>query len=315
MPRRPRVEVEGALYHVITRGNNRQVVFKEDDDYRKFLSLLQREKQKHPFYLYAYVLMTNHVHLLVERQTDPLSGIMQRILTGYAQYWNRKYRKVGHVFQGRYKAILCQKDAYLSELVRYIHLNPVRAKMVRRAEAYRWSSHRAYLGLEKCPWLDSDEVLRYFGAKRKRAVEMYRAFVNAGSQQGHREELYGAVEGQILGGEEFVGEVKHRIGDVPVVRAKTEKETWDWTSLVRRVEAVLGVKLRESGEQGRTAAEVRWREVVIYVGRQRSGLTVTELGRRVGLDPANVVRGYERARERMRSDGEFRSLIERVLTD
>jgi hypothetical protein len=194
-------------------------------------------------------------------------------------------------------------------------LNPVRAKIVRRAEDYRWSSHRAYVGLENCPWLDSDEVLRYFGAKRKRAVETYRAFVNAGDQQGHREELYGAVEGRFLGGEEFVGEVKHRIGDVPVVRAKTEKETWDWTSLVRRVEAVLGVKLRESGGQGRTAAEVRRREVVIYVGRQRSGLTGTELGRRVGLDPSNVVRGYERARERMRTDGEFRSLVERVLAE
>jgi REP element-mobilizing transposase RayT len=118
MPRPPRVEFEGALYHVITRGNNRQPVFKDEADYQKFLSLLQREKQKPPFYLYAYVVMTNHIHLLVERQTDRLSGIMQRMLTGYGQYWNRKYRKVGHVFQGRYKAILCQKDAYLSELVR-----------------------------------------------------------------------------------------------------------------------------------------------------------------------------------------------------
>ncbi len=147
MPRPPRVEFEGALYHVITRGNNRQAIFKDEADYRTFLGLLERGKQKHPFYLYAYVLMPNHVHLLLERQTDSLSRIMQRLLTGYAQYWNRKYRKVGHVFQGRYKAILCQKDAYLSELVRYIHLNPVRAKMVRRPEDYVWSSHRAYLGL------------------------------------------------------------------------------------------------------------------------------------------------------------------------
>jgi REP element-mobilizing transposase RayT len=173
MPRRPRVEVEGALYHLITRGNNRQAVFKHDDDYRKFLSLLEREKQKHPFYLYAYVLMTNHVHLLVERQSDSVSGVMQRVLTGYAQYRNRKYRKVGHVFQGRYKAIVCQRDAYLSELVRYIHLNPVRAGMVKRVEDYRWSSHRAYMGLENCSWVDCEPVLRHFGARRKRAVQTY----------------------------------------------------------------------------------------------------------------------------------------------
>lgn len=121
MPRPLRVEFEGGLYHVIARGNNRQLIFKEEDDDRKVLRLLEREKQKHPFYLYAYVLMTNHVHLLLERQAEPLGRIMQRILTGHAQDWNRKYRKVGHLFQGRYKAMLCQKDGYFSELVRYIH--------------------------------------------------------------------------------------------------------------------------------------------------------------------------------------------------
>ena len=315
MPRPSRVEFEGALYHVITRGNNRRLIFKDEEDYRKFLSLLEREKQKHPFYLYAYVLMANHLHLLMEQQAEPLGRIMQRILTGYAQYWNRKYRKVGHLFQGRYKAILCQKDAYLSELVRYIHLNPVRAKVVRRAEDYAWSSHRAYLGLERCEWVDSEVVLRYFGARRKRAVELYRAFVRAGRRERHREDLYRGVEGRFLGGDEFVSEVKHRIAEAPVAKPKRSAKVWRWSEVVRRVEAALGVKLREVRGRGRAASQLTAKELLIYVGRERSGLTVAELARRLGIDPTNVGRGYERARERLDTDESFRNLAARVLAE
>ena len=114
MARKARVELEGGLYHVITRGNNRQTIFKSDADYQKFLLLLEVQKQKLPYFLYAYCLMSNHVHLLIERQADAVGRIMHRVLTGYSQYYNRKYRKVGHVLQGRHNAILCQTDRYLS---------------------------------------------------------------------------------------------------------------------------------------------------------------------------------------------------------
>src|SRR6267142_1455660 len=146
---KPRLEIEGGLYHVITRGNNRQLIFGSDDDHHRFLLQLAHQKGKLPFYLYAYCLMPNHIHLLVERQHDYISRVMQRLLTAYSQYHNRKYRKAGHLLQGRYKAILCQSDQYLAELVRYIHLNPVLVKMVRRPRDFRYSSHRAYLGLDE----------------------------------------------------------------------------------------------------------------------------------------------------------------------
>lgn len=128
--RKPRREIQGGLYHMITRGNNRQLIFCSDEDYRKFLLQLTHQKAKLLFYLYAYCLMPNHLHLLVERQQDSLSRVMQRLLTAYSQYHNRKYRKSGHLLQGRYKAILCLTDQCLAELVRYIHLNhrPARAK-------------------------------------------------------------------------------------------------------------------------------------------------------------------------------------------
>lgn len=182
-----------------------------------------------------------------------------------------------------------------------------------RAEDYRWSSHRAYLGVEKCSWVDCEPVLRHFGASRKRA-ESYQAFVNAGSGQGHREELSGAVEGRFVGGEGFVGEVKHRIGEAPVVKGKQRaQEVWNWAEAVRRVEEVLGVKLKQIQGRGKAAAQTRAKEVMIHVGRERGRLGGNELAERLGIDASNVTRGYERARERLRTDGEFRNLIERVL--
>ena len=148
MARKARAEVAGGLYHVITRGNNRQQIFNSSTDYEKFLSLLAVQKVRLPFFLYAYCLMTNHVHLLIERQADSIGRIMHRVLTGYSQYYNRRYGRVGHLLQGRHKAILCQSDRYLSELVRYIHLNPVRAGMVDKAEQYKYSGH---FGVKKQP--------------------------------------------------------------------------------------------------------------------------------------------------------------------
>ena len=126
MARKPRIHFPGALYHVIARGNRRQGIFRDDKDLQRFLTYLSDVKSRFPFRLYAYGLMKNHLHLLIEVDEVPLSRIMHSLLFGYAGYFNRRYGEAGHLFQGRYKAIVCDKDAYLLELVRYIHLNPVR---------------------------------------------------------------------------------------------------------------------------------------------------------------------------------------------
>src|SRR3989440_11173399 len=182
MARKTRAEVEGGLYHVITRGNNRRRIFDSPSDYGKFLALLAAQKIKLPFFLYAYCLMTNHVHLLIERQKDSVGQIMHRVLTGYSQYYNRRYQRVGHLLQGRHKAILCQSDQYLAQLVRYIHLNPVRARMVSSPDKYEFSGHRAYLGMPSIGIVDVDPVLRHFGVKKALAREHYREFVMAGAK-------------------------------------------------------------------------------------------------------------------------------------
>src|SRR5208337_2606050 len=159
MARPPRLEFPGAFYHIIVRGNHRQDIFLNEQDRLEYLSRVSHYKEKTGFILYAYVLMSNHVHLLIETPKSPVSKIMQLINFTYTHYFNRKYGKVGHLFQGRYKAILCDRDEYLLGLVRYIHLNPVRANIVSLPHEHLWSSHSEYLGLKK-GLADTDRVLR-----------------------------------------------------------------------------------------------------------------------------------------------------------
>jgi REP element-mobilizing transposase RayT len=190
MARRPRVHFPTALYHVIARGNQRQAIFSDEKDFRTYLSYLSEYKNKYSFHLYAYALMRNHLHLLMEAEESPLSKIMQVLQFRYTRYFNKRYRKVGHLFQGRYKAILCDKDVYLLELVRYIHLNPVRAGMVRRPEKYPWTGHLSYGGKGKVDLLDKDLVLSQFGKSRHLACRRYWQFVLDGLSMGHQKKYY-----------------------------------------------------------------------------------------------------------------------------
>ena len=248
MPRKPRIEIGGGLYHVITRGNNRRKTFRSHDDYLRFTSILQQQKSKLPFYLYAYCLMPNHVHLLIEMQDDPVSRIMQRVLTSYSQYHNRKYKKIGHLFQGRYKSIFCQTDRYLGELVRYIHLNPVRARIVKRPENYEYSGHRAYVGLEKSGLVDTEPVLRHFGGTKRRAVEVYTRFVEASLGQPSEDKYYRASEGRLLGSEGFVEEIRHRVGEHRPARRALERTSIE--ELLRASEKSSGLSLEEQRREG-----------------------------------------------------------------
>jgi len=255
-----KARIEGGLYHIVTRGNNRQRIFRSHEDYAQILRLLEAQKARLPFYLYAYCLMPNHIHLLLERRKDPISRIMHRLLTGYSQYHNRRYRKVGHLLQGRYKAILCQTDQYLAELVRYVYLNPVRAKLVRRPEDCRYSSHRAYLGLDKARVVDVEPVLRGFGARKQLAKEIFQKFVRAGMKLGRQEEFYRAEGGRILGSEEFVDSAIHRIGETGALVARVKKRAGnelDLRKLVEVVEVASGVRRSEFCGPGKSTR--KWR--------------------------------------------------------
>ena len=209
MARKPRIQFEGAFYHIIIRGNQRQDIFLDETDRRQYLERLHRYRNKCGFILYAYVLMSNHVHLLIETPNDPISRIMQMINFTYTQFFNRKYGKVGHLFQGRYKSYLCDKDSYLLNLVRYIHNNPVRAGLVKDAGAYEWSSYGDYLQRTK-GIVDTDKVLRLFSERPVIARRKYAEFMTAGEED-ESFSPYAAYEQQIVGGERFIEEVEKRV--------------------------------------------------------------------------------------------------------
>ncbi len=295
MPRKPRIEISGGLYHVIARGNNRRKIFRSHDDYIKFTATLESQKAKLPFFLYAYCLMPNHVHLLIEMQDDPLSQIMQRVLTTYSQYHNRRYKKIGHLFEGRYKSILCQTDRYLGELVRYIHLNPVRARIVKRPEDYQYSGHRAYLGLDKTGLVDTEPVLRHFGGSRKRAVESYIQFVESSLAEQSQDQYYRAAEGRLLGSEEFLEEIRHRIGDQRSGRRAPERASID--DLLIAAETSSGLSRLEICSKSKNRRTVAVKEAVIVLGRE-AGITNRVLAEALGIGASAVTKRVDAARSR-----------------
>lgn len=162
MSRKHRIWYPGAMYHITARGNKRAAIFKIKQDYEMYLTLLDEVRNKYPFQLHAYCLMTNHLHLQIETIRDHIQYIMKDLHSRYAIYLNKRLKTDGHVFQGRYGAQLIQDDSYFLEVSRYIHRNPLEAKMVKRAEAYPWSSYASYIFNEGNPYIDKSKTYAYF---------------------------------------------------------------------------------------------------------------------------------------------------------
>jgi REP element-mobilizing transposase RayT len=223
MARPLRIEFPGALYHVTSRGNARLPVFEDDHDRERFLAILAEVVPRYKWRCHAYCLMENHYHLLVETIEGNLSFGMRHLNGVYTQWFNRRHSRAGHLFQGRFKAILVELDSYLLELSRYVVLNPVRAGIARYAGNYRWSSYRATAGLDKkAPLLTVDWILAQFGGRRPEAIKHYRRFVQAGMQASS---LWKKLKAQcILGGKEFMDRLepalkqKSTLKEVPEVQ-------------------------------------------------------------------------------------------------
>ena len=203
MTRPLRLEFPGALYHVTSRGNRREDIYLGDDDRELLLTQLANVCLRFNWAIHSYCLMTNHYHLVVETPDGNLSKGMRQLNGVYGQMWNRLHDRVGHVFQGRFKCIVVQKESYLLELSRYVVLNPVRAGIVQRAEDWPWSNLRAILGGIEAPrWLASNWLLSHFGQQRRRAVANYLKFVNEGV--GRPSPLAGVRFQGVLGDDRFV---------------------------------------------------------------------------------------------------------------
>jgi putative transposase len=306
MARKPRISFPGALHHIIVRGNHKEKVFLYDNDRNKFVELFREYHDRYLFKCYAYVLMPNHIHLLLEEGDTPLSKVMQGINQSYTQYFNTKYKKVGHLFQGRYKTILCDKDRYLIILVRYIHLNPVHAKLVSHPKDFKWSSHNAYLCGENESFIETEFVLSLFSLKKKQAINRYERFIHDGME--------GQIEpnfeiGSFLGDEEFVE--KH----IPkCTHPETESKTGPTLKQIAYFvadhfnisEQFLHIKSRE-----KKLFEIRC--LIGYLACKYANINQKEIAEYFNRSTSTTCHAIQNIAGKFRDDSEFKSLVEQLV--
>lgn len=301
MARKPRICRNFAFYHVMLRGNNKQEIFFSDVDRIKFYLLLQEGVERFGHSIHAFCLMKNHVHLLIQTAETPLSKIVKHVAFRYAQYINNTKERVGHLFQGRFKAILVDERSYLMELVRYIHLNPVRAGIVTAPERYFWSGHRAYLKMETILWLTSDLLLNKFSTtydtSRLLPSELYNDYIQNGMKENSRERkdfFLGEYHSSILGNEEFTKQVLE-------FSEKQSKRKIKCTvaDLVKEVSTVLQLPISMLSKPGKMRAASQARGILAYLVRnevdhlslqdlanflQRESSGLTHLANRIDLE-------------------------------
>lgn len=312
MARPLRIEFEGAVYHVTARGNERGEIYKDDRDHAKHIEILKENKERYGVRIYAYVLMGNHYHLLVGTPEGNLTSFMHAAQAHYSNYHNRRHGRVGHLFQGRYKALIVDRDSYLVGLSRYIHLNPLRAGLVERPEQWAWSSYRSYLsGGKGADWVDAGEVLAYFGKRRACAAQKYRAMVENAIGKEEADPAAGAVAQLILGEEEFVERIKKILGDksqsqptssVRELPAARRLSRWG----IREAYSAVAVIAERFGVEKAEILRPRMKDnfpraAAMMIFRERSRWTIDEIGRFFGVSysaVANYLAGTRRALEK-----------------
>jgi REP element-mobilizing transposase RayT len=317
MARPLRVEYPGAFYHVINRGNAGEDVFKSLRDREKFLEYLETAASRFSIRIHTFCLMTNHYHLLVETPEANLSRAIQWINVSYAVYFNIKRERHGHLFQGRFKAVLVDADEYLKQLSRYIHLNPVRAKMVESASDYPWSSYSLFVGRKKVPkWLETDWLLSQFGRNLKEAKKNYKSFVenvDAGSLENPSKEITG---GFILGDEGFVEWVKARFLSVQLDdKEKPQLKKLKPKVVIDDIVCAVGKSFDSPPEQilSKGKKRNRARDVAIYLARDLTGMGGKELGEIFGkVSGAAITMRHKAVSEKIRKNKRLKDQIGRL---
>jgi len=308
MPRPHRIEFPGAFYHVFARGNNKQTIFQDWQDYTVYLDRIERYFNRYPFILYAYALMSNHIHFAIETCEIPLSKIMQGIQQSYALYVQKKYKTVGRLFQGPYRAVLYDKEEFALTLVRYIHRNPVDAHMVEKAELYPWSSHRAYLNLAHCCFLNKHTVLGIFPTDEVKAIQSFNEYVLEGSKSLEQLNFDEAKDRRIIGSEIFVEKVKTKINeesentevgentDLSVLRKKTLSEILKIVSKQSKVSADSIL----SPSRIRTIAETR--RMFAFVAAKYADYRLVEISKFLKLDATTISRMANKMEEELKDN-------------
>ena len=329
MPRSARIDAADAVHHIMVRGIERKKIFESDEDRKHFLHRLGEVLQDTGTTCFAWSLMPNHFHLLCRTGPVPLSTVMRRLLTGYAVWFNRSRRRHGHLFQNRFKSILCQEEAYLLELVRYIHLNPLRAGLVRgldELDSYDYSGHSTLMGKNKNPWQETEETLRYFSSRPASARKAYRSFVAAGIAQGRRPDLAGGglirsaggwdslkqkrregvyqrSDERILGDSEFVTRVLARSKEQMNRRHVLRAAGMDLDRIAKHVSIITGLAPKDILSAGRQRPIVRARSLFCYWAVREMGVSMSGLANRFGISVVAVSKSVVRGREIAEQEG------------
>jgi len=326
MTRSARLDAPGVLHHIIIKGIEQREIFIDDKDRDDFLARMERLLLETKTSCYAWALIPDHAHFLFRTGNIPVAVLMSRLLTGYAVGYNRRHKRNGKLFQNRYKSILCQEEIYLAELVRYIHLNPIRAGLVSNLEelnSYSYCGHSALLGNIKRDWQDSDYVLGYFGAESIDAISCYDTFVSQGIHHGHREDLVGGglirslngwsptgikeshlkSDERILGDGKFVeavlSETKERFERSYLIRCRG----YDLEKVAARAAAICAIEVDDIFSRRKQTTKVKARSLFCYWASSELGVSHTELAKRIGISVPGVGYCAERGKLIARQNG------------
>ena len=320
MPRGKRLQVPGAIYHIISRGIERRSIYLDDADREEFLKRLSEGLEKSGSQCLGWTLMSNHFHLLIRTGETSLSELIKRLLTGYAVYFNRRHGRSGYLYQNRYKSILCQEERYLLSLVQYIHLNPVRAKIVKDIiglDHYKWTGHSVLMGKQQREWQEVDEILSRFGETKNKAKVEYRKYIETAMNMGKQDELTGGGlrrsaggwEGvkilkqrgeywrgdeRILGDGDFVKEVLDAADESMKAREKMHRDGWNLEQLEDRVCTLFGAEKNDLHKSNRCNKASEARSLIAYWGYTKLGIKGTELASHFGISKQAISNAVKR---------------------
>ena len=306
MARPLRILYPGAFYHITSRGNEQKALFKSKRDREKFIEYLESATERYDAVIHAYCLMDNHYHILLETPSGNLSKIMAHINGAYTNYFNAKRERSGHLFQGRYKAILVEADEYAKELSRYIHLNPVRANIVEHPEEYEWSGYGYFTGKKKAPeWLKMDFILGYFGKKLSDSQKNYRDYVNVFINQGYESPLRDVVSSTILGGQEFIGFIKDKYltdqkgnKELPALKVLRKRITIE--DISREVDKKVKDDIKLSSK------------IKMYLSRRHTGERLDDIGEYFGIGGSGVCKTWRQLSDQIEKDKGLRKTIKKL---
>lgn len=320
MPRQARIDTSGALHHVIVRGIERRKIFKDDQDRHVFLKRLGSILELTQTQCYAWALIPNHFHLLLRTGIDPIATVMRRLLTGHAVYFNRRYKRHGHLLQNRYKSILCQEDSYFLELIRYIHLNPLRAGLVSDLDhlgKYPFSGHSVIMGKCAQDWQDGEAVLAHFGERRISARNRYKAFIAKGIDQGRRPDLVGGglirstggwaavrdmrkakihvkSDERILGDSDFVLQILSQANESLERKYGLKLKGVDLDYIAQKVAGLLGMPVDDVWLEGKYKHLVKARSLICYWAVRELGMSTVSLALKFNISDVAVGKSVQR---------------------